>query len=86
MLPLKALRLEDWTWTNNCVTFRNRLSKRLRLTVIYFMITRRLSSGFKISADVPMEQKLACDVHTKTGLEQKLACDEHTTLGLRRQF
>ena len=31
---------------------------------------------------VRVEQKLACDAHTKIWLEQKLACDEHIMIGV----
>ena len=41
------------------------------------------SSTFAVSVGVPgVEQKLACDAHTKIWLQQKLACDAHTLIGV----
>ena len=48
------------------------------------MACKRLTlSTFAVSVRIPgVEQKLACDAHTKAWLGQKLACDAHTSVGL----
>ena len=47
------------------------------------MPTARVISTLAVSVRVPVvDQKLACDAHTKIWQEQKLACDAHTLLGV----